>query len=376
MKKRNYIFESCITVDNNFLIFQDNVYCLKENKNLGNIWSSIDKFKFIFSKIKINNPSYNIIRESIIKIPLLENHTNLYGLRDILLEFNFLQDTWLGREFSNNAKGIKDFVTNSYEGIKKFGVAISQGEWSNILNLLAKGTVYILRSLKDALYSTTGSIVDAMMLAILPVGSGKIAQFVPWTMVLGLDVYQWVNNDYNEEKSTFEKVIDIGFDVIGVLTSGVLAKRMKSLFEPLKKFGNNEKAIANEIKKSKPMMDFIQKILSGLSNIPKFFNNVISLVTPKFKKIGDFLKSMLQPLKNVLNSMSNVLSKYVVGNNIASKVIKTGGNNIASKALKSGAKESASSYVFGSDNKQNNGNNEDIYQIFKNTPNEYDINDI
>ena len=68
MKKRNYIFESCITVDNNFLICQDNVYCLKENKNLGNIWSSIDKFKFIFSKIKINNPSYNIIRESIYKI--------------------------------------------------------------------------------------------------------------------------------------------------------------------------------------------------------------------------------------------------------------------------------------------------------------------
>lgn len=368
MKKRNYIFESCITVDNNFLIFQDNVYCLKENKNLGNIWSSIDKFKFIFSKIKINNPSYNIIRESIIKIPLLENHTNLYGLRDILLEFNFLQDTWLGREFSNNAKGIKDFVTNSYEGIKKFGVAISQGEWSNILNLLAKGTVYILRSLKDALYSTTGSIVDAMMLAILPVGSGKIAQFVPWTMVLGLDVYQWVNNDYNEEKSTFEKVIDIGFDIIGVLTSGVLAKRMKSLFEPLKKFGNNEKAIANEIKKSKPMMDFIQKILSGLSNIPKFFNNVISLVTPKFKKIGDFLKSMLQPLKNVLNSMSNVLSKYVVGNNIASKAIKTG------------AVDSASSYIFGSDNKENNGNNDELKLInsisnSKIKP-KYDINDI
>ena len=119
MNKRNYIFESCVTINGEFLIFQDDVFSIKEQKSIGNIWSSIDLFKKIFKSVNIKNNDYKIIRESILRLPLLENNVNLYGLRDILLEFDFLQDTWLGQQFSDSKKGITDFATKSYDGLKK-----------------------------------------------------------------------------------------------------------------------------------------------------------------------------------------------------------------------------------------------------------------
>lgn len=299
MIKRNYIFESCITIDGKFLIFQDNVFSLNENKNLGNIWESIDIFKILFNNVNINNSSFSIIKESLNKIPILENNTNLFKLRDILLEFNFLQDTWLGREFGKSAKGIKDFAIKSYDGLKKFGIAISQGQWDDILNILSKGAVYILRSLKSALFSTGGMIVDSMLIAMLPLGTGKVAQFVPWALVFGLDVYQWVNNDYEEETTTLTKVLDISFDIIGMLSSGLMAKQMKMLFEPLKRIGKNE------IAKNKKMKGFITTILNGLNKVPGYFTNVIKLFDGKFKPISDFLKSILGKIKSVLNTIKN-----------------------------------------------------------------------
>jgi hypothetical protein len=328
MNKRNYIFESCVTINGEFLIFQDDVFSIKEQKSIGNIWSSIDLFKKIFKSVNIKNNDYKIIRESILRLPLLENNGNLYGLRDILLEFDFLQDTWLGQQFTDTKKGIADFATKSYDGLKKFGLAISQGQWSEILNLLGKGAVFILRSLKSALFSTGGMIVDAMLFGM---GIGKLAQFVPWAMVFGLDIYQWISNDYEEETTIFTKVLDISFDIIGMLSSGFLAQEMKVLFEPLKRFGKNEKLIANEITKNKKMSGFISTILNGLNKVPGFFTRVINLIIPKFPKIGVFLKSISGKISSVLNTIKNVFEKIIgvkgteaIGGGIKSGV-KTGG---------------------------------------------------
>jgi hypothetical protein len=324
MNKRNYIFESCVTINGEFLIFQDDVFSIKEQKSIGNIWSSIDLFKKIFKSINIKNNDYKIIRESILRLPLLENNGNLYGLRDILLEFDFLQDTWLGQQFTDTKKGIADFATKSYDGLKKFGLAISQGQWSEILNLLGKGAVFILRSLKSALFSTGGMIVDSMLIAM---GIGKVAQFVPWAMVFGLDIYQWLNNDYEEETTIFTKVLDISFDIMGMLSSGIVAKQMKVLFEPLKIFGKNEKLIANEITKNKKMSGFISTILNGLNKVPEFFTRVIDLIIPKFPKIGKFLKSISGKISSVLNTIKNVFEKIlgVKGTKVIGAGAKTGG---------------------------------------------------
>jgi hypothetical protein len=135
-QKRDYIFEACVTVDGRYFIIQDEVFDIQEQKTIGNLWGSLDVFKTIFENIKLEDNGYSQIRESFLSLPILESQQNLYGLRDILLEFNFLQDTWLGRQFKNAADSTVDFVKTSYEGVKKFGLAISQGQWGEILGLL------------------------------------------------------------------------------------------------------------------------------------------------------------------------------------------------------------------------------------------------
>jgi hypothetical protein len=307
MNKRNYIFESCVTINGEFLIFQDDVFSIKEQKSIGNIWSSVDLFKKIFKSVNIKNNEYKIIRESILRLPLLENNGNLYGLRDILLEFDFLQDTWLGRNLVKDAKGVKDFVSNSYEGIKKFGLAISQGQWSEVINLLGKGVVFILRSVKDALYSTTGSIIDAILVAM----TGQVVPFVAWTLVFGLDVYQFINNDYQEETSEIMKVLNICFAVLGMVGTGFLAKRVKNLFSPIQKLGNNEKAIAKVISETPQMKSTLSMILDNLQKVPSVLNRVIGLLSKSFQKGSTFLQSIKSGLSTVFSKIKSLLSRLL-----------------------------------------------------------------
>lgn len=306
--KKNYIFESCVSINGEYIIFQDEVFSLKEQKTLGNIWSSMDLFKNIFESVNIDNKEYKVIKESILSIPLMENKTNLFELRDILLEFDFMQDTWLGKEFGKSVKGVKDFASKSYEGLKKFGVAVSQGQWTDIINLLGKGVKYIFRSLKSALFSTGGMIVDSMLIAM---GIGKVAQFIPWAMVFGLDIYQWINNDYEEETSTFMKVLDISFDIIGMISSGVVAQGARRLFGPIKSLGNNEKAIVKVVSETPAMKSYITTALNGIKKVPGYIRQAIAFLGSKFPKGASFLKSIMGGLSSVLSKITNVLERLV-----------------------------------------------------------------
>lgn len=311
--RRDYIFEMCTTVDGRYFIVRDEVFDIQEQLNLGNLWGSIDVFKNIFTNVKSEElgEEYNQIKESILTLPLLENRDNLYELRDILLEFNFLDDTWLGRKLKSTGKGITDTVTSGWEGLKEFGVAISKGEWSQILTLLSKGVKWILRRLKEAMYSTIGMIVDAILVAT---GIGKGAQMVAWGLVLALDIHQFINDDYEgEEKndSTFFKLLDIGFDMIGFAFAGGFAKLAKVLFKPLRGFGNNIKGAAEYVSKSPKMKEVLQKILSGAQGAPSKLKSVSASIAKKFPKGAQFINGIMGGIGNVISGLVNTVKSLL-----------------------------------------------------------------
>ena len=107
-KKRNYVFEAHLTVDERYFVLHDEVFDIKEQTKLGNLWESVDIFKTIFSNVQIDNPEYKEIQEGWLNLPVLENSDNLYELRDFLLEWNFFDDTWVGRKLSDAGTAIKD----------------------------------------------------------------------------------------------------------------------------------------------------------------------------------------------------------------------------------------------------------------------------
>ena len=161
-QKRDYIFELCTTVDGRYFILRDDVFDIQEQKSLGNLWGSIDVFKNIFQNVKIENEpqEYTQIKESILSLPILEGKENLYELRDILIEWSFWENTWLGNKLSDAGKAIKDSVTAGWEGLKQFGVAISKGEWSQILSLLASGVKRCKTVCFEPIQSTFQRLID------------------------------------------------------------------------------------------------------------------------------------------------------------------------------------------------------------------------
>lgn len=310
-QKRDYIFELCTTVDGRYFILKDEVFDVQEQKTIGNIWSSIDIFKNIFQNITISEPTDEFIqiKESIVTLPILESKKPLYELRDILLEWNFFDDTWLGKEMSDSAKSISDSFKSGLEGLKKFGIVISKGEWSQILTLLAKGVKWVLRKLKDAMYSNLGMIVDAILVAS---GIGKTIQWIPWALITALDIYQIANNDWPQEESnkpTWMKFMTLGFDILGLVTTGALAKSAKVSLSPLKNMKPTQ--IMGYMEKNPKVMTLIKKMIDSIDRVPKFLSSAQSKIGKKFPQGAEFINTALGYLKNISTRFTESLNKLI-----------------------------------------------------------------
>lgn len=329
-KKSSYVFESFVTVDGRYLIFQDEIWDNKDQQNLGNIWESIDKFKTIFKNISIDNSEYMTIRENIISLPITESNNSLYELRDFIIKEDFFNDTWAGKEIKKTGEGLANFGKDSWNGLKKLGVTISQGDWGQILALLKKGVKFILRKLKDALYSTAGMIVDAILVAS---GIGKTVQWIPWALVTSLDVYQMITNDYPPEQQDDPigiKLLDLGFDILGLVSAGVFAKSAKALFSPIRNLLGNPAKATEAIAKNPKMLSTIKQIISGISKVPEKLKGAQSFLMSKFPKGSEFIGKILGGLDNILNKLKEFLititgGRTAVGRSVVRPALATGG---------------------------------------------------
>jgi hypothetical protein len=314
--KRKYVFELFTSVNNRYLIVEDNVFDFETQTELGNIWESIDNFKAIFNNTIVDNTEYRIVRESILNLPILENNNTLYGLRDILLEYDFFDDTWVGREMKKAGKGTANFLQTSYDGAKKLGVAIGSGEWSEILGLLQKGVLYAFRKLKDALYSTVGGVVDAILVAT---GIGKTVQWIPWALVTALDIYQLVNNNWPaEEKSdpTWSKYLTIGFDILGLASTGAVAIGARKALMPMKALASNPSKLAAYLLANPKLKIILQKMVEASSIASNKIKTAYNFIKSKFPAGATFMASVIGYMDNFFTKFSDSITKLINPTNI------------------------------------------------------------
>ena len=341
--KRTYVFEAYLTIDDRYFIIHDEVFDIQEQTKLGNLWDSIDILKTIFSNVHVDNSEYRMIQEGWKNLPILENSNNLHVLRDFLLEFNFMNDTWVGRKLKSAGEGIKDFASTSWEGIKKLGVAVSQGEWSEILNLLGKGTIYILRKLKEAAYSALGVVVDAILVAT---GIGKGVQMAAWGLITALDVYQLSTNNWPDDQKNnpmWAKFLDLGFDILGLVSAGVAAKGARAIFQPYKAL--NITQMASKVSKSPKLKSLITSIYNASKSGVSKLSSVQKTIATKWPTGGKFINSILGKMEGLVKQLQTYCGKIIGQSNLKSvKNLKTtpGWGYTATKsgkdALKAGAK--------------------------------------
>ena len=309
--RRQYVFEACISVNEKYFIMNDEVFDIQEKTLLGNLWESLDIFKTIFQNVKIVNEEYQHIRESIINLPITESKEDLQQIKKLMLEFDFMKDTWVGNQLSKAGKGISDTVSQSWEGLKNFGISVSKGDWSEIVSLLGKGVLFILRKLKDAMYSTVGMIVDAILVAT---GIGKGAQVIAWGLITALDAYQLYTGDYEgEEKNDpmWLKLLFFGFDILGLVSAGAAAKKAKESFNPIKAIAHDPGAVAKYLEKSPKLKGIISTIVDGAKKVPELLTKISDGIATKFPAGSKFINSIMGGLTKLLTKVEESLGKMI-----------------------------------------------------------------
>ena len=321
--RRNYVIEACISVDGRYLVVRDEVFDNIEQKIIGNIWESIDIFKTIFTNVKVENhdEEYSQIKEGIISLPILEGVQNLFGLRDYLLREGILDSVWdtvkdvgnwAGEKISSAGKSIADTAKTAWRGTKSLGKSIMNGDWSEVWSLMKKGVKWVLRKLKQAMYSTIGIIVDGILLAT---GVGKGATAIAWALVLGLDIYQFIKNDWPEEERDspdWMHLLDIGFDILGLVTAGGVAKGAKLIFEPLRKLGGKGVgAIAKWVERNPAAKSILEKMFNGIKHVPALMERALTFLSKKFPKGYEFVSGIMGSLLNTLKRIGSWFSSIL-----------------------------------------------------------------
>jgi len=305
------LFEAFITVDERYFVMNDHVIDIQEQTNLGYLWDSLDVFKKIFGNVQVDDPEYREIQEGVSSLPLLENKSDLYLIRDILIEgfWSSVGDgladfgSWAKDKVVAAGKGIANFASSAWNNIKKFGIAISEFDFKKVLSMIGKGALWVLRKFKDAAYSTVGIIVDAILVAT---GIGKPVQMVFWGLVTGLDVYQLASGDWEPKGTpTWEKWLDLVCDIIGLLGAGVAAKGARGLVKGIK----SSTQIPKFVKKNKAIMNVITKLKNGASWVISKITSVLKGLKGKWKPLDKFIDKILSFCKKIFTGLKNFVKK-------------------------------------------------------------------
>ena len=324
-QRPSFLFECHLSVDERYFVMHDEVFDIVEQKALGYLWDSIDTFKTIFGNVQIDNTEYKEIQEGVAKLPLMENKSDLYAIRDVLIEWTWagvgdsivggVKDAgnWAKDTVVDSGKAIAKFATDSWDGLKKMGIAISKGDWGEIMSLLGRGVLFILRKLKDAAYSTLGMIVDAILIAT---GIGKGAQMVAWGLITALDVYQIVNNDWpdGDDREQVWKYLDLGFDVLGLVFAGVAAKGARAIFRPLQ--GLKGTKLASKIAKSPKLKALIKKIHTASKSAAGKLKGVATKIKTKWPTGFKWIGSILGGLGRVIKKLQTYCGKLIKTSNL------------------------------------------------------------
>jgi hypothetical protein len=334
----NFIDEVVITdwlsPDERYCIFLDELYDIKNKIRIGNIWENFDNFKmFLKHSFEVSTTITEEIRESVLNqinsLVLTESSNNMTMLKPFVKQFlneesnaaKLWNDftTWGKETVSGAVKGVKDFAKTSWEGIKKTYSYIKDGDWKKAFDIIKKGALYVARSLRSALYHPIGLILDAILIAT---EIGKGFQWIPWAIVVALDVYELVSGDYEDkEMSMVWRLLFLGVDILGLITAGGVAKAGKAVLTGLiKRFGKSTEAVKMAVKESPQLKGIFEKILSAASGVQGKMSQAQSYLMKKSPKIGQWIGGIIGKVGGFVQKIVNFIKSLIGG---GAKVVKS-----------------------------------------------------
>jgi hypothetical protein len=318
-----------LSPDEKYCIFFDDLIDVENKTKIGNIWENFDNFKFFLKhsfEVATNIPQE--IKESVLtsinSLLITESNQSMVGLKpyvkQLLSEQNFFTDVvdYAKETGAKAVQGVKDFATTSMDGLKKLYTNIKDGEWKKAFEIIGKGILYVARTIRSAVYSPIGILLDAILIAT---GIGKSAQFVIWAVVVGLDVFELISGNYEDPDLAMPwRLLLLGVDLLGLVLSGVAAKGAKTMVGALiRQFGKGMDGIINAVKSSKLLQETLQKILSSTQGAGSLMQNaatylktkapkIYSFLSGAFNAVGGFIKKMIETLAAILKGTFKAVS--------------------------------------------------------------------
>jgi hypothetical protein len=319
----NIVITEWLSPDEKYCIFFDDLIDIENKTKIGNIWENFDHFKFFLKhSFEVTTNVSQEIKESVLKtinsLLITESNQSMVGLKpyvkQLLSEQNFFTDAkdWVKNTTKDAIKGVEDFTTTSIDGLKKVYTNIKDGEWNKAFEIIKKGVLYVARSIRSALYSPIGILLDAILLAT---GIGKSLQFVIWSVVVGLDVYELMSGNFeNPDISMPWRLLLFGIDILGLVFSGAAAKASKTWVGSLiRQFGKGADGFTNAVRSSKPLQETLKKILSSTQSAGGLMQRAATYLKTKAPKIYNFLSKSFNAVGGFIKKMIEILSSILKG---------------------------------------------------------------
>lgn len=325
-KKRiseSIVITDWLSPDENYIIFLDELYDLKNKKNLGNVWENFDNMKFFLKHsftVASNIPKS--IRESSLKglkkMVLNESTQNYSHLKPYAksiirecraLHEGFWDEAWAKtKEVGSSAwEGLKDFGSEAWEGTKNLGNAISDGDYKEALKIIGRGVLYLARKLRSALHNPVGLLIDTILVVS---GIGKTIQWIPWAIVVALDIYELSTGDYEDKtQPQWMRILLFSCDVLGLVISGLVATgAMKYIVRNGLKYATMS-AFLRGTKNDPEGQRYLLQMENAYSNNGYLvrLSEAENYVTPRNSTIGNFIGEQ----KNNSSILSRLFNKEV-----------------------------------------------------------------
>jgi hypothetical protein len=341
----DFVITDWLSPDEKYVIFLDELYDITNKIKIGNIWENFDNFKiFLKHSFEVAENVPTDIKESVLtsikSLTLTESTQNLTPLKPFIKEMLTTEGIgdwvsgagdWLKDTASGTVTNTGDFLKKSFSGVKKLISGITSGEWSEVLKLIKRGSLYVARKIRSALYHPIGLILDAILVAT---GIGKSAQFVIWGIVVALDIYELMSGDYEDKNDTFiSKLLFTGVDMIGLMTAGFAAKGSRMVLSSVfKKFGTTTEGLSRASKSNPKFKNILENILSSATSSKGKMSEVNRVLKTKSPMLSGFVSKVLGGMGSFVSKIINLIKTILGG---AFKVVSTPGKLIG-KSLGSG----------------------------------------
>jgi hypothetical protein len=307
----DFVITDWLSPDENYVVFLDDLYDVKNKVKLGNIWEDYNTLKiFLHHTFSTSNLSKQLKEnaENVLNNKLLlEGKQNLNELKSavkILVNEGLLSSfkDWVVKTGKSTVDGFVNFAKDTYKGAKSIITAIGKGEWKEVFKLLGQGVLYLFRKVRSAMYHPVGMILDAILIAVgvATVGAGKVVQMVLWGIIVALDIYEMVSGDYEEPAPTWQRLLFLGVDIIGLVTAGAVAKPLKVAVTGAKDIG--------EFAKTGIGKKALTSMAGAAEKAPGMLKQVSTYLSKTFPKGAKFINSILGRVGGFIESLSKTIS--------------------------------------------------------------------